>query len=133
MRESGIIYFHLGDVIHRRANFNLREVLKEYDNNLDKSARVLGLTPLGAGFIALIVGLLASTIVFFYELKQAAGSRSIREVFREIQKKREDYKLSAYKRKCRKEIKLMKYSSSNESFDSSIIKSAEYIVNTESL
>lgn len=99
MRESGIIYFHLGDVIHRRANFNLREVLKEYDN-LDKSARVLGLTPLGAGFIALIVGLLASTIVFFYELKQAAGSRSIREVFLEIQRKREKYKLSAYEKKC---------------------------------
>ncbi|KAL6427163.1 hypothetical protein ACFW04_008664 [Cataglyphis niger] len=92
LRESGIIYFHLGDVIHRRANFNLREVLKEYDN-LDKSARVLGLTPLGAGFIALIVGLLASTIVFFYELKQAAGSRSIREIFQEIHTKREKYKL----------------------------------------
>lgn len=132
MRESGIIYFHLGDVIRRRANFNLREVLKEYDN-LDKSARVLGLTPLGAGFTALIVGLLASTIVFFYELKQAAGSRSIREVFREIQKKREGYELSAYKRKCRKEIELMKYSSSNKSFNLSVIKSAEYIVNTESL
>ncbi|XP_050452341.1 uncharacterized protein LOC126851974 isoform X2 [Cataglyphis hispanica] len=101
LRESGIIYFHLGDVIHRRANFNLREVLKEYDN-LDKSVRVLGLTPLGAGFIALIVGLLASTIVFFYELKQAAGSRSIREVFREIQTKREKYKLSAYKKRCRR-------------------------------
>ncbi|XP_029673643.1 glutamate receptor 3.4-like [Formica exsecta] len=132
LRESGIIYFHLGDVIRRRANFNLREVLKEYDN-LDKSARVLGLTPLGAGFTALIVGFLASTIVFFYELKQAAGSRSIREVFREIQKKREGYELSAYKRKCRKEIELMKYSSSNKSFDLSVIKSAEYIVNTESL
>ncbi|XP_070170936.1 uncharacterized protein [Polyergus mexicanus] len=132
LRESGIIYFHLGDVIRRRANFNLREVLKEYDN-LDKSARVLGLTPLGAGFIALIVGLLASTIVFFYELKQAAGSRSIRQVFREIQKKRERYELSGYKRKCRKEIELMKYSSSNKSFDLSVIKSAEYIVNTESL
>lgn len=89
MRESGITYFHLGDVIRRKANFNLREVLKEYDN-LNKSARVLGLTPLGAGFTALIIGLLTSTIIFFYELKQAAGSRSIREVFREIQKRRED-------------------------------------------
>ncbi|XP_072753051.1 uncharacterized protein [Anoplolepis gracilipes] len=48
LRESGITYFHLGDVIRRRANFNLREVLKEYDN-LNKSARVLGLTPLGGG------------------------------------------------------------------------------------
>ncbi|XP_029167016.1 uncharacterized protein LOC114937640 [Nylanderia fulva] len=101
LRESGITYFHLNDVLHRKANFNLREVLKEYDN-LDKSARVLGLMPLGAGFTALIVGLLISTIIYFYELKQAAGSRSIREVFREIQKRREGYELLAYKRKIKR-------------------------------
>ncbi|GAB1864213.1 Ionotropic glutamate receptor L-glutamate and glycine-binding domain-containing protein [Camponotus japonicus] len=131
MRQSGLTYFQLDDVIRRRANFNLREVFKEYDN-LDKSARVLGLMPLSAGFAALIVGLLASTIVFFYELKQAAGSRSIREVFREIQKKREEYQLSAGKRKCQREIELMKHSSSNKSFDLSIIKFG-YIANTESI
>lgn len=132
MRESGLTYFHFDDVLRRRANFNLREVSKEYDN-LDNSVRVLGLMPLSAGFVALIVGLLASTIVFFYELKQAAGSRSIREVFREIQKKREKYQLSACKRKCRREIQLMKvHNSSNKGFDLSIIKSG-YIANTESI
>lgn len=114
MRQSGLIYFHLDDVLRRRANFNLREVFKEYDN-LDNRVRVLGLMPLSAGFVALIVGLLASTIVFFYELKQAAGSRSIREVFREVQKKREEYQLSACKRKCRRKIELMKHNSSNKS------------------
>jgi len=98
LRESGIARFLLSDVIHRRATFNLREVVKEYDN-FNGSATDLGLTPLGAGFTTLIVGLLASTMIFFYELKQAADSRPIREVFRNIQKKREVYKSSTYKRK----------------------------------
>lgn len=97
LKESGIARFHLSDVIHRRTSFNLREVLKEYDD-LNRNAIVLGLTPLGAGFIALIIGFLASTIVFFYELKQAAHSRPIREVFRDIKKKREMYKSPIYKK-----------------------------------
>ncbi|KAL6266726.1 hypothetical protein P5V15_003562 [Pogonomyrmex californicus] len=91
LKESGIARFHLSDVIHRRASSTLHEVVKEYDD-FDGNVRVLKLTPLGAGFTALIVGLLASTMIFFYELKQAANSRSIREVFRDIQKKREAYK-----------------------------------------
>lgn len=97
LKETGIAHFHLSDVIHRRATFNIREVLKEYDG-LHKNAVVLGLTPLGAGFTILIIGLLASTIVFFYELKKAADSRPIREVFRDIKKRREIYKLSTYKK-----------------------------------
>lgn len=54
--------------------------------------------PLGAGFAVLILGLLISTAVFIYELKQAAGSQPIRDVFREIQKKREILK-PVHKRK----------------------------------
>lgn len=91
LRESGIALFHLNNVMHRRISFNLREVVKEHDS-LDGIYRRLGLTPLGVGFLVLIVGLLASTIIFFYELKQASNSRSIREVFRDIQKKRQIYK-----------------------------------------
>lgn len=102
LKESGIARFHLNDIIHRRATFNLREVLKEYDG-FNKNFIVLGLTPLGAGFTALIIGFLASTMVFFYELKKAADSRPIREVFRDIQKKRERYKSSNYKNKYRNE------------------------------
>lgn len=130
MKESGIARFHLNDVIHRRATLNLREVVKEYDG-LNETAIVLGLTPLGAGFTALIIGLLASTMVFFYELKQAADSRSIREVLRDIQKRREVYKSLTCKRKYRKEAELMVYNSSDKSFDSFVIKSAGHTSSTE--
>ncbi|XP_039307423.1 uncharacterized protein LOC105199957 isoform X2 [Solenopsis invicta] len=113
LKETGIAHFHLNNVMHRRASFNLREVVKEYDG-LNSNPIVLGLTPLGAGFIVLIIGLLASTIVFFYELKQAADSRPIREVFRDIQKKREMYKSPSYKRKSEKaELDYNLYESSN--------------------
>ncbi|XP_032687038.1 glutamate receptor ionotropic, delta-1 [Odontomachus brunneus] len=91
LKETGITNFHLDDVIRRKANLNLREVLKEYDDH-DGKARVLGLMPLGAGFITLAIGLLISTIVFFHELRQAAGTRPIREVFRELREKRAIYK-----------------------------------------
>lgn len=131
MKQSGIARFHLNDVIHRRASFNFREVVKEH-NGVDGHARVLGLTPLGAGFTALIIGLLASTMVFFYELKQAADSRPVREVFRDIQKKREIYKSSIYKKKIRREAELMNHNSSDKSLGSFVIKSAR-IVNTEFL
>lgn len=130
MKESGIARFHLNDVIHRRATLNLREVVKEYDGPND-SATVLGLTPLGAGFTALIIGLLASIMVFFYELKQAADSRSIREVLRDIQKKRKVYKSLTCKRKYRKETELMDYNSSDKSFNSFVIKSTGHTTSIE--
>ncbi|XP_014488290.1 PREDICTED: uncharacterized protein LOC106751750 [Dinoponera quadriceps] len=87
LKEAGITKFHLSDVIRRRASFNLREVLKEYDGH-DGTARVLGLIPLGAGFTTLAVGLLISAIVFLHELRRAAGTRPIREVLREVRDKR---------------------------------------------
>jgi len=113
LKQSGIARFHLSEVIRRRTSFSLREVIRE-SNGLDGTFTVLGLTPLGAGFSALIVGLLASIIVFFYELKQAADSRGIREVFRDIQKKREIYKSSTYKRKYLKEAELIDHNSRNK-------------------
>ncbi|XP_020286613.1 uncharacterized protein LOC109856099 [Pseudomyrmex gracilis] len=93
LKESGITYYHLDNVIRRKTTINLREVLKEYDG-LDNTAHVLGLTPLAAGFTTLIVGLLISIMVFFYEIKQTAGLRPIREVFREIHQKRKTRELS---------------------------------------
>ncbi|XP_071558925.1 uncharacterized protein [Temnothorax nylanderi] len=54
LKESGIAHFHLNDVIHRRASFNLREVVEEYDG-LNGNFIALGLTPLGAGFTTLVV------------------------------------------------------------------------------
>ncbi|XP_067211264.1 uncharacterized protein [Linepithema humile] len=129
LKESGIAHFHLADVIRRRASTNLRELMKEYDH--DGSAKTLTLTPLGAGFTALIVGLLISTIVFFYELKQAAGSRSIREVFRKIQEKRRVCKLSPSRRKSWKENELMKHNLNKEDCDLFVIKSTRRSTSTE--
>ncbi|EZA56100.1 hypothetical protein DMN91_010215 [Ooceraea biroi] len=123
LKESGITHYHLTDVLRRRTNFNLFEVLEEYEGS-DGNAKSLKLTPLGAGFMMLIVGLLISTVVFFYELKQAADSRSIREVFRDIQKRREEWKLSAYKKKCQREAEFVDLNSSNMNIDLLIIRSA---------
>lgn len=100
LRETGITRFHLNDVIERRSSVTLREVNKEYDNH-SGITRVLGLVPLGAGFTTLILGLLISAIVFLYELKQAAGTRRIREVLREIETKRDAYKRTACREKYR--------------------------------
>lgn len=69
LRDTGIANYHLQDVIRRRASLNVREVLIEHDVNTD-AARVLGLTPLGAGFAVFINGLLISIIVFYLELRQ---------------------------------------------------------------
>ncbi|KYN30997.1 Glutamate receptor U1 [Trachymyrmex septentrionalis] len=126
LRESGIALFHLNNVMHRRISFNLREVVKEHDG-LDGIYRRLGLTPLGVGFLVLIVGLLASTIVFFYELKQASNSRSICEAFRDIHKKRKIYKSSTYKRNYRKGVEPIDHNLSNKNFDLFVIKPAGHI------
>ncbi|XP_024877061.1 uncharacterized protein LOC112457953 isoform X2 [Temnothorax curvispinosus] len=121
LKESGIAHFHLNDVIHRRASFNLREVVEEYDG-LNGNFIALGLTPLGAGFTTLVVGLLASTMVFVYELKRAADSRPIREVFRDIQKKREIYKLSAYKKRYCNVAELMNHTHTHNSSSDDFIR-----------
>ncbi|TGZ53616.1 Glutamate receptor delta-1 subunit, partial [Temnothorax longispinosus] len=127
LKESGIAHFHLNDVIHRRASFNLREVVEEYDG-LNGNFIALGLTPLGAGFTTLVVGLLASTMVFVYELKRAADSRPIREVFRDIQKKREIYKSSAYKKRYCNVAELMNHTHTHNSSsdDLFVIKSVSH-------
>ncbi|XP_071554063.1 probable glutamate receptor isoform X1 [Temnothorax nylanderi] len=131
LKESGIAHFHLNDVIHRRASFNLREVVEEYDG-LNGNFIALGLTPLGAGFTTLVVGLLASTMVFVYELKRAADSRPIREVFRDIQKKREVYKSSAYKKRYCNVAELMNHTHTHNSNDDSlVIKSVSHTTSTE--
>ncbi|KAG5344118.1 GLRK protein, partial [Acromyrmex charruanus] len=130
LRESGIALFHLNNIMHRRISFNLREVVKEHDG-LDGIYKRLGLTPLGVGFLVLIVGLLASTIVFFYELKQASNSRSIREIFQDIHKKRKTYK-SSTKRRYRKGVEPIDHNLSNKNFDSFLIKPADHTTNTES-
>ncbi|XP_012270162.1 uncharacterized protein LOC105694252 [Orussus abietinus] len=75
LREGGITIFHQKDVIRRRVKLSLREVLKEQDKS-DGVARVLALTPLGAGFSFLIFGLFVSTVVFYLELRSGRKSRS---------------------------------------------------------
>lgn len=80
LKESGIITFHLQDVLRRRASFNLREVLTEHDGK-DGRIRVLTLMPLGAAFSLLFFGLLISTLVFYLEIKYARKSKSTRKIF----------------------------------------------------
>ncbi|XP_076391332.1 uncharacterized protein LOC100883035 isoform X2 [Megachile rotundata] len=88
LRETGITIWHLRNVIRKRNNYNLRKVLVEQDG-YDGSTQVLGLTPLGAGFSLLLVGLSMSMLVFYLELKYAARkSNSIRDILRDIDKKR---------------------------------------------
>ncbi|KOC68373.1 hypothetical protein WH47_03531 [Habropoda laboriosa] len=87
LKETGITIWHLRDVIRSRASYNLHEVLVEHDG-YDGSVQVLGLTPLGAGFSLLLVGTSIATLVFYLELKRAAGSSSVRQFLREIDGKR---------------------------------------------
>ncbi|XP_076549044.1 uncharacterized protein LOC117600898 isoform X2 [Osmia lignaria lignaria] len=87
LKETGITVWHLRNVIRRRDNYNLREVRLEHDG-YDGSVQVLGLTPLGAGFSLLLVGLSIATFVFYLELKHAAKSTSVREILRDIDNKR---------------------------------------------
>ncbi|XP_031773640.1 uncharacterized protein LOC100865801 isoform X2 [Apis florea] len=77
LKETGIVIWHLRDVIRRRGNYNFREVFIERDG-YDGSVQVLGLMPLGAGFSLLLVGFLISTLVFCLELKHVSGKISIR-------------------------------------------------------
>lgn len=97
LRESGIITFHLHDVLRRRADFNLREILVEYDGK-DGSVRVLTLVPLGAAFFLLLLGLSISTLVFYLEIKYNNDSKSIREVLRDVNRKRRSYSTSTGKK-----------------------------------
>ncbi|XP_015186746.1 PREDICTED: uncharacterized protein LOC107071862 isoform X2 [Polistes dominula] len=92
LKESGIATFHLEDVLRRRASFNLREILIEYDGK--NGLRVLTLTPLGAAFFLLLLGLSISTLVFYLEIKYANKSKSIRENLRDIDQKRKSYSIS---------------------------------------
>lgn len=79
LKESGITTWHLRDIIRKRDSYNLREVLVEHDG-YDGSVQVLGLTPLGAGFSMLVVGFSIATVVFYLELKRAAGSIQINKI-----------------------------------------------------
>ena len=77
LKEGGISFYHLKDVIRRRASPSLHEVLIEHDFTDDGIAKVLGLTPLGAGFSLLIIGYFVSSFVFYLESRKVRGSRSV--------------------------------------------------------
>ena len=89
LRESGIMAYHLSDVIYRRSTTALREVLVEYDTKF-VGPKILTLTPLATSFSVLILGLFISTIVFVLELKSFTGpNKSFRQVLLGIKKNRE--------------------------------------------
>ena len=87
LRESGLVRYHLDDVLYRRTFSALRDVKIEHDVN-EGGPRVLKLVPLGAGFTLYFVGLFISTIVFYFELKSASRQRTIRETLQEIKNNR---------------------------------------------
>lgn len=86
IKETGIVIWHLRDVIRKRDNYNLREVLVEHDK-YDGHVQVLGLTPLSAGFSLLLVGMSIATFIFYLELKRTAKTASVRDRLRDIDKK----------------------------------------------
>ncbi|XP_050482745.1 uncharacterized protein LOC126869794 isoform X1 [Bombus huntii] len=86
LKETGIVIWHLRDVIRRRDNYNLREVLVEHDK-YDGHVQVLGLMPLGAGFSLLLVGMSIATFVFYLELRRTAKTTSVSNRLRDIDKK----------------------------------------------
>lgn len=87
LKETGIVIWHLRDVIRRRGNYNFREVFIERDR-YDGSVQVLGLTPLGAGFSLLLIGFFIATLIFCLELyninwKQIIEKISVLRVLRD--------------------------------------------------
>ncbi|XP_076630643.1 uncharacterized protein LOC143346440 [Colletes latitarsis] len=87
LKQTGIVNWHMRNVIRRRSSYNLRDVLVEHDG-YDGSVQILGLTPLAAGFSLLVVGLSIAGLVFYLELKRATGSTSVYRVLRSIAGKR---------------------------------------------
>ncbi|XP_043265540.1 ionotropic receptor 21a [Colletes gigas] len=87
LKQTGIANWHMRNVIRRRSSYNLRDVFVEHDG-YDGSVQVLGLRPLAAGFSLLVVGSSIAALVFYLELKRAAGSTSIYRVLRSIAGKR---------------------------------------------
>lgn len=68
MRESGIIHYHMTDVIRRRTGRRLYGVFKEHDRPEEDVAIVLSINPLGACFATWILGLAIASLVFYREL-----------------------------------------------------------------
>ena len=85
--------YHLRDVIHRRLEVTLRDVLIEHEDKYTGPS-VLSLKPLAISFIMLAVGLFISTIVFILEIISATGKdKSIRQVLADIKKNRENWNI----------------------------------------
>ena len=84
--------YHLRDVIHRRLEVSLRDVLIEHEDKCTEPS-VLPLKPLAISFIMLAVGLFISTIIFILEIVSLTGThKSIRQVLADIKKNREIWK-----------------------------------------
>ncbi|THK32956.1 glutamate receptor ionotropic, delta-2 [Diachasma alloeum] len=69
LTETGLVEYHLRDVIRRRVNGSLRDVFIEHDGENTNGPRALKLKPLGAAFIILLAGYVVATIILYFELK----------------------------------------------------------------
>ena len=72
--ECGFVDYHVRNVINRRTDSALREVLNEREDEHEEP-RVLSLKSLSMSFGFLIFGLLISTIVFILEVLSFAGTQ----------------------------------------------------------
>ena len=87
--ECGFVDYHVRNVIHRRADPALRDVLKEHEDKYEEP-RVLSLKPLSMCFGFLILGLLISTIVLIFEVLSFTGpQKSFIQVLMDIKKNHE--------------------------------------------
>ncbi|XP_063976296.1 glutamate receptor ionotropic, kainate glr-3-like [Diachasmimorpha longicaudata] len=68
LTETGLVEYHLRDVIRRRVNGSHRDVFIEHDGENTDGPRALKLKPLGAGFVVLLIGYIIATIIFYFEL-----------------------------------------------------------------
>ena len=93
--ECGFVDYHVRNVIHRRTDSALREVLNEREDKYEEP-RVLSLKPLSMSFGFLILGLLISTIVFILEVVSITGpQKSFMQVLMDIKK---NHKISNIRR-----------------------------------
>ena len=81
LRESGIVVYHMQDVIHRRTGTHLREVFIERDRVDYDRAIVLTVYPLGVGFAALIFGFVLSGAVFYTEFRYVTKKFGVLRIF----------------------------------------------------
>ena len=116
--ECGFVDYHVRNVIHRRTDSALREVLNEHEDEYEEP-RVLSLKSLAMSFGFLIFGLLISTIVFILEVLSSAGpQKHFMSVLMNIKNNREILK---YRKEKTSHTCFVDFKSKNETLDTFLL------------